>query len=144
MMIDPTVARYCELFGQLRAAQLPLLGELVAEDIEFSDPFNHLRGRSAFLGVLQEMFDKLEGPVFEITGIDPVSDGAYIHWQFRARVPLLGQWHQTGLSRLRLNEDGLIDQHLDYWDSAQLYGRIPLLGSIIRWLRGKFAYRGPA
>ncbi len=141
MMTDPHIARYCELFACLTPDNLPLLGELVSDDIEFRDPFNHLSGREAFLGVMGDMFDKLENPLFEVSRIDGCSDGAYVCWQFKARAPLIGVWCQTGLSRLRINEQGLIDQHLDFWDSADFYCRVPLIGALIRWIRRKVAYQ---
>ncbi|WP_027857553.1 nuclear transport factor 2 family protein [Marinobacterium jannaschii] len=140
MMIPPAVVRYCELFSHLSLDNVDLLGELVSDDIEFRDPFNHLSGRDAFIGVMREMFEQLESPVFEVEQIDAVADGAYVIWQFKARAPLIGLWRQPGLSRIRVNEAGLIDQHLDYWDSAGFYSRIPLLGAVLRWLKARIAY----
>lgn len=45
----------------------------------------------------------------------------------------------AGMSALRLNRQGLIADHVDYWDSAELFACFPLLGGATRWLKRRLA-----
>jgi len=41
-----------------------------------------------------------------------------------------------GSSHLQLNQNGLVQSHRDYWDTAEeLYEKIPVLGGLMRWLK---------
>jgi len=41
-----------------------------------------------------------------------------------------------GASYIRFDPDGPVVEHIDYWDPArQRYERVPVLGSLMRWLR---------
>ncbi|MDP3310767.1 MAG: nuclear transport factor 2 family protein, partial [Polaromonas sp.] len=41
-----------------------------------------------------------------------------------------------GTSHLKLTGAGLVSYHRDYWDAAEeLYEKLPLLGSLMRWLK---------
>ena len=43
-----------------------------------------------------------------------------------------------GASQLVFDELGRITLHRDYWDAAEeLYEKLPLLGSLMRWLKGQ-------
>jgi len=45
-----------------------------------------------------------------------------------------------GSSHLKLAADGRIAWHRDYWDAAEeLYEKLPVLGSLMRWLRQRLA-----
>lgn len=41
------------------------------------------------------------------------------------------------------DDSGKVIEHIDYWDAGgQVYERLPLLGSILRQVRGSIASRG--
>ena len=41
-----------------------------------------------------------------------------------------------GSSHLRFAHDGRVAYHRDYWDAAEeLYETLPLLGSLLRWIK---------
>ena len=41
-----------------------------------------------------------------------------------------------GASHLKFAADGRINFHRDYWDAAEeLYEKLPLVGSLMRWLK---------
>jgi len=46
----------------------------------------------------------------------------------------------VGLSRVVFNDRGLVSEHVDYWDaSEQFYMKLPVIGSILRFIRNKAA-----
>jgi hypothetical protein len=62
------------------------------------------------------------------------SEGAMLVWQFSFHTA--GQSVTLeGSSRLGFDAEGKICTHRDYWDpAASLFMRVPLLGSVLRWL----------
>ena len=147
-MIDDTspaaaIGRALTWFETLTPATLDEIGTIYAPDAHFRDPFNDLHGLSAVTRVYRHMFETLEQPRFVI--IDRVIDGpqAFVSWDFtfrlrsdRAARPRVIH----GGTLLRMDTQGRIREHLDYWDAAgQLYETLPLLGSLLRWLRNRLA-----
>ena len=45
-------------------------------------------------------------------------------------------WHVSGMSELRLSDDGRVSLHIDHWDSGrQFFERLPLIGWLLRQIR---------
>jgi len=142
---------YLSLLVRLDTAHLDALIALCAEDIRFRDPFNDVRGRSAFRAVFADMLEKLDDFEFLVDAraleAAPRADGvhvALVAWRLRARLPRLrnAAWAVSGCSEIHLDADGRICAHLDFWDAASgLYERLPVLGRLLRYLRGRFAVR---
>ncbi|MEN9314445.1 MAG: hypothetical protein RIS35_838, partial [Pseudomonadota bacterium] len=112
-------------------------------DARFRDPFSEVRGTQAITGIFSHMFERLEAPRFVIR--DRVVDGdqAFLTWDFEFRFRRgspTGVQRIHGGSHLRFAPDGRIVLHRDYWDAAEeLYEKLPVLGSLMRWLRRKAA-----
>jgi hypothetical protein len=48
-----------------------------------------------------------------------------------------------GVTHLCFDTDGLVCLHRDYWDPAEeLYERLPIIGSLMRWLKKRLASPG--
>jgi hypothetical protein len=60
-------------------------------------------------------------------------------WEFRFRFRRFDRQREQvvrGSSHLRLDAQGRVQYHRDYWDAAEeLYEKIPGLGWLMRWLR---------
>ncbi|ALT78711.1 nuclear transport factor 2 family protein [Paucibacter sp. KCTC 42545] len=128
-----------QFFETLSPAQVEQLGTIYAPNAEFKDPFNSVRGVPAIQAIFRHMFVNLESPRFVIT--ERIVDGAqcFLAWEFRFRFKSFRRDQEQciiGGSQLRLDEQGRITMHRDYWDAAEeLYEKIPLLGGLMRWLR---------
>jgi hypothetical protein len=45
-----------------------------------------------------------------------------------------------GASHLRLDGQGRVAQHRDYWDAAEeLYETLPIVGTLMRWLKRRIS-----
>lgn len=142
-------ARLAPLIAAYRALtpdRVPALLALYAPQARFRDPFNDVRGRAAIGAVLAHMFATLDSPRFVVTDCYAGSDGqrAVLRWEFAfASRRLGGDCRIVGLSEITLDADGLVVEHLDYWDpAAGLYERLPLLGGLFRRLRRALAASG--
>lgn len=130
---------YCRLFEQLAPENIDQLEALVSSDIHFRDPFNDVTGWRGMRAVLVDMFEHCENPGFTITERLADDECAYLRWIFEARIPVLGEFHIDGVSRLAFDDNGRIREHLDYWDSSPLYLRLPLIGWLLRRLKKRIS-----
>lgn len=131
--------RYRRYLETLTPETLERLGDHVAEDIRFADPFNDVTGVDAMRRVFQHMFETV-GPVgFSVRHI--AGDGAVALMAWRFSAALRGRpWAFDGTSVVRFNQDGRVVEHIDHWDAAgALYERLPLIGSLMKWLRGRLS-----
>lgn len=137
-----TLDRYIAALQHLSPDSVGELRQLLADDVEFCDPFNRVQGADNYLAVLGDMFSRLDNVGFSVHESSRQGQVAYLHWTFTASSRLTGQLSFPGVSRLQLQEDGRISLHEDFWDSAALYGKLPLVGGLIRWLRKRAAHNG--
>ena len=135
---DP-VASLVAYFENLSPASVGQLGQHYAAQARFKDPFNDVTGLSEIAHIFEHMFVALIGPRFVVT--QQVCQGAqcFLTWEFRFqfRNYRVGQEQVIlGASHLVFDAQGLVTLHRDYWDAAEeLYEKLPLVGSLMRWLK---------
>jgi hypothetical protein len=120
---------------------LSRIGTLYAVDARFKDPFNEVVGVAAITRIFAHMFATVESPRFVVTTRIVQGCEAMLGWDFHLR--LRGRDIVIrGVSHLRFDAGGRVTLHRDYWDAAEeLYERLPLIGALMRWLRGRLASR---
>jgi steroid delta-isomerase len=133
------VARIVHFFEGLQPADVVRMGEFYTSEAWFKDPFNEVRGLTEVQRVFSHMYVALDQPHFVVTG--QLVDGAqcFLTWNFVFRFKRFSPdiWQTVrGGSHLKLNAEGLIEDHRDYWDAAEeLYEKLPTIGSLMRWLK---------
>ncbi len=137
--MTPDIARFVAFFEAMTPADVARLGTVYTPDVYFKDPFNEVNTLAGVQQVFRHMYVALDRPRFVVTG--QISEGreCFLSWNFefyfRKHRPAVLQT-VLGSSHLRFNDAGLVCYHRDYWDAAQeLYEKLPLLGSLMRWLR---------
>ena len=137
MSTDPRTDRVALAFEGLSPQTLPALLELYAEQAHFKDPFNEVEGRAAIANIFSHMFATLDEPRFEVRQTVTQGEQAFLNWDFLfRRHPGGAPLRIHGATHLRFDEQGRITWHRDYWDAAEeLYAKLPLLGSLMRWLQ---------
>lgn len=138
----PALARVIAFFEKIAPGDAARLGEIYADDAYFRDPFNEVSGIAAITRVYQHMFEQLDECRFVISESVAEGDSSFLIWDLTFRVR--GLWRKLlsihGSSHIRLNADGKITYHRDYWDAAgELYVKLPLIGPVLRLLRRKLA-----
>ena len=134
--MDP-VDRLVAYFETLTPRSVGEIGEYYAPDAYFKDPFNEVRRVEQIRAIFARMFEQLEEPRFRVHGRIFEGDQGFLIWdlEFRFRGRPHAE-HIHGVSHLRLDADGKVASHRDYWDTAEeLYEKIPLLGALMRWLK---------
>jgi steroid Delta-isomerase len=128
-------------FESLTPASLPSLVALYAADARFVDPFNDVRGAAQVGAIFEHMFTQVDAPRFAVTRTIEQGNDVFMRWDFTFMARGKPQ-HIHGATHFELNDAGLIALHRDYWDAAQeLYEKLPVLGAILRWVRGKLAVK---
>jgi steroid delta-isomerase len=139
------VARVVDFYESLSPDSLARIAEVYAADARFKDPFNEVCGLSAIEKVFRHMYEQVQEPRFRVSSRMGEGDEAWLAWEFEFRFR---GWKEAelqcirGATHLRFAADGRVATHRDYWDTGEeLYARLPLLGTLMRWLRGRLAAR---
>ena len=134
------VKRYLQTFTTLQADGLERLAGIFAADARFKDPFNDVRGLAAITRVFAHMFATTQHSRFMIVDHALAGDVLFIRWDYHFQTLKGAAWEIPGTSVVRFNAAGLAVEHVDYWDPAEhIYSKLPVLGWLMRWLRGKLA-----
>jgi limonene-1,2-epoxide hydrolase len=133
------VDRIVEAFQNLTPAGVETLDTIYAPDARFKDPFNDVQGLAEIQRIFRHMYVTLENPRFLITGRIVQDTQCFMTWEFRFAFRRFKQGRVQcifGGSHLVLNDEGRITRHRDYWDAAEeLYEKLPLVGSLMRWMK---------
>ena len=146
-MSDPqqALARVVAFYETLSPASLARIAEVYAADARFKDPFNDVAGLAAIERVFRHMYTQVQDPRFRVTRSMAGAGEAWLTWEFEFRFR---GWQEAqvqcirGATHLCFAADGRVAEHRDYWDTGEeLFARLPLLGTLMRWLRGRLAAR---
>ena len=128
---------YIAYFENLTQDTIHDVTELVADDIHFRDPYNEVRGREQYPQVYAKILSDLKSfnYVFHETALN--GNALYLYWTFSG-VPqhfskVLPKIETQGMSRIVLNEEGLVQEHEDFWDTGKaVYGQLPVVKQFVR------------
>ncbi|MGE0252088.1 MAG: nuclear transport factor 2 family protein [Dongiaceae bacterium] len=138
-MIEEALKNYIAYYEKLTPATIGDLRQLAAADMYFEDPFNKFTGVEKLIALYQKMYQVMDNPRFVILHSAASGNQAYIHWHMFYYLKGKKQEHKIdGISLAVFSEGGKLISHIDYWDAGQaVYAQIPVLGSIIRFIRRK-------
>lgn len=130
---------YIVFYEQMKRQDLVRLPEFFTPQARFKDPFNDVYGIERIRAIFHHMFDTLTAPKFVIEEAVLNANVAYIKWEFSGKIKAK-QLKLVGVSRVVFNEDGLVTEHIDYWDaSEQFYMKLPVIGAVLRFIRRQAA-----
>ena len=133
------VARLVSYFQTISPQSVADLGQYYAASAYFKDPFNEVKDCQAIMVIFDHMFQALHDPRFVVTNRVVQGDQCFLTWEFHFRFKTFRPDQAQvilGASHLVFSDQGLVTFHRDYWDAAEeLYEKIPVLGSLIRWIK---------
>jgi hypothetical protein len=129
--------------ARLTIQTVDALAAFYAPNAVFTDPFQTVTGRTKIAQIYRSMFQNLDNPRFVnlrvLGAVTPTE--VMIGWDFEfAFKPCGPRQSIAGASRLTLDDQGMILEHLDYWDASRLMQALPLVGRVIAWLRQKIGH----
>ena len=134
-----TVDDVLAYFENLSPQSLSQLHRHYAPQARFKDPFNDVTGLAEITRIFAHMFVSLVEPRFVITERVSQAKQCFVTWEFHFEFRGFHK-HQVqvilGASHLVFDDQDLVVLHRDYWDAAEeLYEKLPLVGSLMRWLK---------
>ena len=133
------VDRIVNYFETLSPECVAQIGNLYDAQARFLDPFNDVVGVPAIRSIFEHMFTALHEPRFVVTQRIVQGQQCFLTWDFHYRFRNFQKETPQiicGGSHLVFSEEGLVTLHRDYWDAAaELYEKLPVVGSLMRWLR---------
>ena len=116
--------------------------KVYAENAYLNDTLVTHHGPEEIKAYFLETADTMES--YEVTIDDIASSGNehYVRWTMVFSAPKLNGGnpvHSVGMSHVRLNSEGKVVMHQDFWDSGMnIYGQLPVLGGVIESIRKRF------
>lgn len=109
------------------------------ENVRFKDPFNEVKGIESVYKIFAHMYRNLDDPRFIIKEYIEKENIAYVKWEFLFSFKNENEQEMfEGVSRLVMNEEGRVEEHIDYWDAAEnMYEKMPIIGWILRTIKRK-------
>jgi hypothetical protein len=95
---------------------------LYAADVRFKDPLTSFKGAARYRSMIGFMGRWFKAVDMELHNIQQIDQRIDTTWTLRwiAPVPWQSKISISGRSELTLNEAGLIQSHVDYWDCSRL------------------------
>ncbi|MBD2450926.1 DUF2358 domain-containing protein [Nostoc sp. FACHB-152] len=95
---------------------------IYAENVYFQDPLNKFKGVERYKQMIKFIQTWFINPKMDLHDIKPLGDIIKTEWTLSWNTPL--PWKPrisiSGWSELKLNADGLIVSHIDYWHCSPL------------------------
>jgi hypothetical protein len=134
--LEGTAAQYLSLYENIQKTDPTDLPDLFDEAFRFKDPFNDFCGVECFARLLAKTKTDVIDPQFVVTSQVWDDRTLFVKWRFSGTIAVLKNWQVTGISEIVFNDKNLVVSHTDYWDASEyFYGRLPLIGLLIRLLR---------
>ena len=131
------------LYNVFSSDNLERLPELYAEDIVFIDPFHRVEGIVAFEQYFANMYENINSITFEFHNATFGDQVYHQDWTMTFTHPKINGGKPVevpGCTRARINDEGKITEHQDYFDGGQmLYKQLPVLGSAINYINRRMA-----
>ncbi|KAA1175176.1 nuclear transport factor 2 family protein [Marinobacter salinexigens] len=137
--VPATLERFRSLFNALDKGNLHRLSELYSEDIRFQDPLSSVEGLDDLTRYFAHAYTNAISCQFAFA--DAVVNGPYVTlpWTMslcHKRIKKGREIRVEGISHLEIRK-GKICYHRDYYDAGQLiYEHLPLVGRLVRWVKG--------
>jgi limonene-1,2-epoxide hydrolase len=130
---DAVFARGDEFWDTFSEATVEGFRELAAPTVRYRDPMSDVSGIDAVLALMRGWFKNLDQIRFQILGRAREGNMLYSQWvmTFRVRKAPKNRVEVHGMSTARFDEQGRLVEHTDYWDSAPLLGKFPVLGRVV-------------
>ena len=126
---------YISYLENLTPATLSALSNYVTADIRFADPLNDATGVEQMRKIFLKMFAQIEDIRFFVNHAASQDNYCLLHWRFEGRFK--GKvFGFDGTSFIRFSQDGLVIEHIDYWDaSSNFFEYLPIVGWLITWIK---------
>lgn len=137
---NPSIQNF---FNALNINTLLLIDSFYAPDVQFIDPMGEIRGREKVKAYYQKMYKDVTAIRFDFSDEIVQGNDHVVTWTMYVQAKNLNGGEPVslpGISHIRF-QNGLAAYHRDYFDMGVfVYEHIPVLGRLIRFIRGRLAH----
>ena len=123
--------RYSHFLENISLPTLKNFSNYVAPNVHFRDPFHDTIGANNMQLIFSRLLKTMNNVEFSVIS-EAINEPTYlITWHFSAEFR--GKCFSfNGASEIIFSPDGLVIEHIDYWDAAtNVYQHIPIIGRLI-------------
>lgn len=134
------LAKFLQTYQSLNVDNIHLLNDIYAPQVVFQDPMHKIVGLDNLQHYFHTLYKNLKQCDFTIERVVCDENEASVFWQMRYIHPKLNSGKQIVVqgTSLLIGEHDQVISHRDYLDLGEmLYEQVPLLGSVIKWLKAK-------
>jgi len=111
-----------------------------AETAYFRDGYREVQGRDAIEAYFLKSSETVHECTFDIQDVSVHNGNYYFRWIMHLTTK---RWKDepitaVGMSHVRYDRNGMVTFHQDYWDTSIIYEKVPIMGSVIRWIKQQF------
>lgn len=141
-VLDDTVQRFADTLGDFTQQDLrEKVEQLYAQELYFNDTFKTFTNLSDLAPYLQHTGEMVDVSSVEILGHSITGQDLYVRWMMDLEFTAGGkdiQSRSLGMTHLRINADGKIILHQDFWDSTDgFFSHLPIVGGILHRVHKK-------
>jgi limonene-1,2-epoxide hydrolase len=133
-----------DAFDHLDKDHLNVVEEFYDQDATFQDPVHKIKGTLAIRKYYEGLYKNVESIRFEYKNTSEVNDLVTLEWRMYLKAPTLNSGQEVTVDGVSLitfgGKEGKVILHRDYFDMGEfIYERVPVLGSVIRFIKNKMA-----
>lgn len=111
-----------------------------AENAYFRDGYREVQGRDDIEAYFLKSTETVYECTFDIQDVSIHNGNYYFRWIMHLTTK---RWKDepitaVGMSHVRYDRNGMVTFHQDYWDTSVIYEKVPIMGSVIRWIKQQF------
>ena len=130
-----------ELFTKTYSQDAPTKAkwaEFYNENVTFIDPTQETEGLDSYIAAQEKLIKRCDDVFLKTHAISISGNNGFVEWTMGLKI-MGKEFIYPGTTRLLFAENGLIQEHRDYFDfCGPTFGPVPILGPFIRWLYRKF------
>ncbi|GAB4366286.1 MAG: nuclear transport factor 2 family protein [Kiloniellaceae bacterium] len=138
-VVAEAAERYVAFLEAMTPGELARLEEFCAPEVHFRDPFNDVTSVDGYRRVMAKMFDDVGQPDFVVTGKALAGERLYLRWRFSAAGPGGRPLRFEGMSAVDFDAAGRVIAHRDFWDAGVVYEKIPVLRSLVAFVKRRLS-----
>lgn len=138
-MNTEVVRKFKMYFTELKLEEVHALDEIYSDQVIFIDPIHRIEGIENLKSYFKKLNENLVEGSFRFTEEAIVGNTAYLQWEMNLKLKRPKKnVTATGISVLTVEQK--VIKHRDLFDAGELfYENVPVLGSVIRFLKRKIA-----
>ncbi len=107
-------------------------------NVTFIDPTQKTHGLESYIEAQEKLVKRCDDVYIETHAISINDSYGFVEWTMGLKI-MGKEFIYPGITRLIFAENGLINEHRDYFDfCGPTFGPVPILGPFIRWLYARF------